>query len=71
MQISFDGLYANDFPKLLCKTCTISFPDVIGFQKAKNYQNLTAESGLKQRFSLLKEKVVCLRNQAVRIKAWF
>ena len=26
------------------------------FQKAKNYQNLTTESGSKQRFSLLQEK---------------
>ena len=38
------------------------------FQKAKNDQNLTTESGSKQRFSLLKEKngiqEVCLRNQA-------
>ena len=45
------------------------------FQKAKNYQNLTTESGSKQRFSLLQEKVViqavCLRTQAVSIRARF
>ena len=37
----------------------------IGFPKAKFYQNLTSESGSKQRFSLLQEKAfiqaVCLR----------
>ena len=52
-----------------CKQCAIRF------QKAKNYQNLTAESGLKQRFSLLQEKeaiqAVCLRTQAFSIKAQF
>ena len=45
------------------------------FQKGKNYQNLKTESGSKQRFSLLQEKVViqavCLRTQAVSIKTWF
>jgi len=45
------------------------------FQKAKLYQNLTSEIGSKQRFSLLQEKAViqavCLRTQAVIIKAWF
>ena len=45
----------------------------LAFQKAKNYQNLTTESGSKQRFSLLQEKVVsqavCLSTQAVSIKA--
>ena len=45
------------------------------FQKAKSYQNLTTESGSKQRFSLLQEKVniqaVCLRAHAVSIKARF
>ena len=44
-------------------------------EKAKNYQNLTAESGSKQKFSLLQEKVViqavCLSPQAVIIKARF
>ena len=43
------------------------------FQKSKFYQNLTSESGSKQRFSLLQEKAViqavCLRTQAVSIKA--
>ena len=42
------------------------FPYVMAFQKAKFYQNLTIGSGSKQRFSLLKEKVVI---QAVCIKA--
>ena len=41
----------------------------------KKYQNLTTESESKQRFSLLQEKVViqavCLRTQAVSIKAQF
>ena len=45
------------------------------FQKAKFYQNLTSGRGSKQRFSLLQEKVViqavCLRTQAVSIKARF
>ena len=45
------------------------------FQKAKFYQNLTTESGSKQRFSLLQEKAVnqavCLKTQAVSIKARF
>ena len=63
-QISFDGLFANKLQKFLCKTY------VIGFLK-----NLTAERGSKQRLSLLQEKVViravCLRTQAVSIKAWF
>ena len=43
------------------------------FQKAKFYQNLTSESGSKQRFSLLQAKTViqavCLRIQAVSLKA--
>ena len=34
------------------------FPYVMAFQKAKNYQILTTKSGSKQRFSLIKEKVV-------------
>ena len=42
-------------------------------KKLKNNQNPTTESGSKQRFSLLQEKVViqavCLRTQAVSIKA--
>ena len=45
------------------------------FQKAKFYQNLTSESGSKQRFILLQAKAViqavCLRTQAVSIKARF
>ena len=46
------------------------------FQTVKFYQNLTTESGgPKQRFSLLQEKAViqavCLRTQAVSIKARF
>ena len=57
------------------KTCAIRFLESLAFQKAKNYQNLTTESGSKQRFSLLQEKTViqavCLRTQAVSIKARF
>jgi len=45
------------------------------FQKAKFYQNLTSEKGSKQRFNLLQAKAVikavCLRTQAVSIKAGF
>jgi len=45
----------------------------MAFQKAKNYQNLTTESELKQRFGLLQENLVihahCQRTQAVNIKA--
>jgi len=44
-------------------------------EKAKFYQNLTSGRGSKQRFSLLHEKsviqAVCLRTQAVSIKARF
>ena len=44
-------------------------------QKAKFYQNLTSGSGSKQRFSLFQEKAgiqaVCLRTEAVSIKAQF
>ena len=51
------------------------FPYAIGFPKAKFDQNLTNESVSKQRFSLLQEKAViqavCLRTQAVSIKARF
>ena len=61
--------------KFLCKTCAIRFLTSQPFQKAKSYQNLTTESGSKQRFSLLQEKAViqavCLRTQAVSIKARF
>ena len=45
------------------------------FPKSKFDQNLTSGSGSKQRFSLLQEKAViqavCLRTQAVSIKAQF
>ena len=50
------------------KTCSIRFLMSKAFQKAKFYQNLTTESGSKQRFSLLQEKTVI---QAVSIKARF
>ena len=44
-------------------------------KKLNFYQNLTSGSGSKQRFSLLQEKAViqevCLRTQAVSIKARF
>ena len=57
------------------KTCAIRFLMSKAFQKAKFYQNLTSGSGSKQRFSLLQEKAViqavCLRTQAVSIKARF
>ena len=57
------------------KTCAIRFLMSKAFQKAKFYQNLTSESGSKQRFSLSQEKTViqavCLRTQAVSIKAQF
>ena len=52
----FHGLYANNLQKLSLKNfCN---PFLYSSQKAKNYQNLTTESGSKQRFSLLQEKVV-------------
>ena len=51
--------------QIICKTCAIRFLMSQAFQKVKFYQNLTTESGPKQRFSLLQEKViiqtVCLR----------
>jgi len=57
------------------KTCAICFLMSKAFQKAKFYQSLTRGSGSKQRFSLLQEKTViqavCLRTQAVSIKARF
>ena len=56
-------------------SCAIRFHMSKGSQKAKFYQNLTNGSGSKQRFSLLQEKAViqavCLRTQAVSIKARF
>ena len=74
--ISFDRLYAKNLKKSLCKTCAICFlMSLWAFQKAKNYQNLKTENGSKQRFRLLHEKTViqavCLRTQAVSIKARF
>ena len=58
----------------LRKTCAIRYL-MSAFQKAKFYENLTSESGSKQRFSLLQAKAViqavCLRTQAVSIKARF
>ena len=51
------------------------FPLAKAFQKAKFYQNLTSGSRSKQRFILSQEKAViqavCLRTQAVSIKASF
>jgi len=69
VQISFDRLFA--------KICNFFIAKLVSkaFQKAKFYQNLTSGSGSKQRFSLLQEKsviqAVCLRTQAVSIKARF
>ena len=61
--------------QIVCKTCAIRFLMPQAFQKSKSYQNLTTESGSKQRFSLLQENIViqavCLRAQAVSIKARF
>ena len=75
MQISFDRLFAKSLQFFFRKTCAIRFLMSKAFQKAKFYQNLTSESGSKQRFSLLQEKAViqavCLRSQAVSIKARF
>ena len=74
MQISFDRLFAKQLQFFFSrKTCAIRFLMSKAFQKAKFYQNLTSGSGSKQRFSLLQEKAVfkavCLRTQAVSIKA--
>ena len=67
MQISFYGLFENNLQNF--------FEKLEKLQKANNYQNLTTASGSKQRFSLLQEKAViqavCLRTQAVSIKARF
>ena len=74
MQITFDSLFAKNLI-FFRKTCAIRFLMSKAFQKAKFYQNLSSGSGLKQRFSLLREKTViqavCLRIQAVSIKAQF
>ena len=61
-------------PFQICKNA-IRFLMSKAFQKAKFCQNLISESGSKQRFSLLQAKAViqavCLRTQAVSIKARF
>ena len=71
VQIFFDRLFAKHLQFFFRKTFLMSK----AFQKAKFYQNLTCESGSKQRFSLLQEKAVIqavfLRTQAVSIKALF
>ena len=63
MQIFFDGLFAKKFSKISLQNLCNPFPYII-------HQNLKTE-----RFSLLQEKVVnqavCLRTQAVSIKARF
>ena len=68
-------LWTGCMQKFLCKTCAVSFITSQAFQKAKNDQNLTTESGSKQWFILLREKVViqavCMRIQSVSIKAQF
>ena len=60
------------FAKILLQSLCNPFPYAISFPKAKFDQNLTNESGSKQRFSLLQEKAViqavCLSTQAVGIK---
>ena len=75
MQISFDRLFAKNLQFFFRKTCAIRFLMSYAFQKAKFYQNLTSESGSKQRFSLLQKKAVIhavgLRTQAVSFKARF
>ena len=75
MKISFDRLFAKNLQFFFRKTCAIRFLMSKDFQKAKFCQNLTIGSGSKQRFSLLQEKAViqavCLRTQAVTIKARF
>ena len=58
------------------KTCAIRLLMSKAFQKAKFYQNLTSGSGSKKKdLVLLQEKAViqavCLRTQAVSIKARF
>ena len=74
MQISFDRLLAKIL-QFFSQNLFNSFPYVKAFQKAKFYQNLTSGSGSKQKFRLLQEKAViqavCLRTQAVSIKARF
>jgi hypothetical protein len=74
VQISFDRSFAKNlqfFSQILCNP----FPYVKGFPKSIILSNLTSGSGSKQRFNLLQEKeviqAVCLRTQAVSIKARF
>ena len=59
----------------ICKFLSQNLCNPFPFQKAKFYQNLTSESESKQKFSLLQAKAViqavCLRTQAVSIKARF
>ena len=73
MQISFDRLFAKNLQFFSQNLC--NFVMSKAFQKAKFYQNMTSGSGSKQKFSLLHEKAViqavCLRTQAVSIKARF
>ena len=70
-----NNLIFNQEKLKMCKFPLTGCSQKIRFQKAKFYQNLTSESGSKQRFSLLKAKAViqavCLRTQAVSIKARF
>ena len=65
----------NNVFKEFLKDLSLFILVLTAFQKAKFYQNLTSESGSKQRFSLLQAKAViqavCLRAQAVSIKARF
>jgi len=58
VQISFDRLFAKNLQFIFRKTCAICFLLSKAFQKAKFYQNLTSESGSKQRFSLSQENAV-------------
>ena len=71
MQISFDRLFAKNLQFFFA----IRFLMSKAFKKAKFYQNLKSGSRSNQRFSLLQEKAVsqavCLRTQAVSIKAGF
>ena len=66
---------ALDHAIFFAKLVAIRFLMSKAFHKAKFYQNVTSESGSKQRFSLLQAKAViqavCLRTQAISIKARF
>ena len=75
MQISFDRLFAKNLQFFFAKLVqSVSLCHRLS-KKAKFYQNLTSESGSKQRLGLLQAKAViqavCLRTQAVSIKARF